>query len=206
MGKNEPLVTGLEWEDPMHVNVLSQSEERRLKLLITKIAALVNMRRLVLRPYFQDYELISKNTGTVTLAHFARVLAFLNILVSADDFSLLVKKFLKDNYTINYVAFVAAVDQIVQWMEANGVTDLGGDILPQFPGRVISAELPKLPRPEIGKIILSSIIGKEDNFHPAIKKPAAQEDLRTVVLRIQKHVLENRIRIDQFFQVMLFFS
>lgn len=58
MSKNEPLVTGLEWEDPMHVNVLSQREERRLKLLIAKIAALVNMRRLVLRPYFQDYELV----------------------------------------------------------------------------------------------------------------------------------------------------
>lgn len=58
MGKNENLVTGLEWEDPLHVNSLSQSEERRLTLLITKIAALVNMRRLVLRPYFQDYELV----------------------------------------------------------------------------------------------------------------------------------------------------
>lgn len=141
----------------------------------------------------------------MTLAHFARVLAFLNILVSADDFSLLVKKFLKDNYTLNYVAFVAAIDQVAQWMEANGITDLGGDILPQFPGRVISAELPKLPRPEIGKIILSSVIGKEDNFHPAIRQPEAPEDLRTVVLRIQKHVHENRIRINQFFQVNVIF-
>lgn len=56
--KNGPLVTGLEWEDPLHVNRLSISEERRLSLLITKIAALVNLRKLVLRPYFQDYELV----------------------------------------------------------------------------------------------------------------------------------------------------
>lgn len=58
MAKNKNWVSGLEWEDPLHVNRLSESEERRVKLLITKIAALVNMRRLVLRPYFQDYELV----------------------------------------------------------------------------------------------------------------------------------------------------
>lgn len=56
--KNADLVTGLEWEDPMQVNRLSVSEERRLSLLITKIAAIVNMKKLILRPFFQDYELV----------------------------------------------------------------------------------------------------------------------------------------------------
>lgn len=57
--KNQPLVSGIEWEDPMQVNRLSMSEERKLNLLLTKIATVVNMRRLVMRPYFQDYELVS---------------------------------------------------------------------------------------------------------------------------------------------------
>lgn len=56
--KNEPIVTGLEWEDPLQVNRLSVTEERRLNLLITKIATVVNMKQLVMRPYFQDYELV----------------------------------------------------------------------------------------------------------------------------------------------------
>lgn len=56
--KNKPLVTGLEWEDPLHVNVLSATELRRLCLIITQIAVLINKRKLVLRPYFQDYELV----------------------------------------------------------------------------------------------------------------------------------------------------
>lgn len=56
---NPPLVTGLEWEDPLHVNRLSISEERRLNILLTKIAALVNFRKIILRPYFQDYELVN---------------------------------------------------------------------------------------------------------------------------------------------------
>ena len=59
-GKNESLVTGLEWEDPFHVNALSVAEERRLQILLTKIATIVNERKLILRPYFQDYELVSK--------------------------------------------------------------------------------------------------------------------------------------------------
>lgn len=53
-------MTGLEWEDPLQVNRLSVTEERRLSLLITKIATVVNMKKLVLRPYFQDYELVQK--------------------------------------------------------------------------------------------------------------------------------------------------
>lgn len=69
---------------------------------------------------------VSKNTGTVTIAHFARILAFLNIFVSADDFHLLVKRYLKDSYTLNYVGFLAAIDEIVQHMDRYGILDLGG--------------------------------------------------------------------------------
>lgn len=58
-GENKPIVTGLEWDDPMHVNRLSISEERRLNILLTKIASVVNMKKMILRPYFQDYELVS---------------------------------------------------------------------------------------------------------------------------------------------------
>lgn len=198
--KNAPLVSGLEWEDPMHFNPLSITDFRRLKLLLTKIAALINMRRLVLRPYFQDYELVSKNTGTVTIAHFARILAFLNIFVSADDFHLLVKRYLKDSYTLNYVAFLAAIDEIVQHMDRYGILDLGGDIMDIFPGRVINAELPKLPRPEIGNILLASVLGKQDNFHPAITMTSPPEDLRIVIKRIQRYVLDNGVRVNEFFK------
>lgn len=57
-GKNKPLVTGLECEDPMQVNVLSGTETRKLNLIITQIAILVNNRKIILQPYFQDYELV----------------------------------------------------------------------------------------------------------------------------------------------------
>ncbi|XP_069672044.1 uncharacterized protein [Periplaneta americana] len=197
---NAPLVTGLEWEDPFHVNSLSVLEERRLHLLLSKIASLVNLRKLILRPYFQDYELISKNNGTVTIDHFARVLNYLGIMVSAEDFNLLIKKFVKDSYTLNYVAFVAYLDQIIKYMDRKQLLDLGGDVLLQWPGRAISAELPKLPRPEIGKIRAASIFGLQSIFHPALEPPVQCEDLERLIRRIQQHIYYNRIRTTEFFK------
>ncbi|KAL3279480.1 hypothetical protein HHI36_016990 [Cryptolaemus montrouzieri] len=190
--KNQPLVTGLEWEDPLQVNRLSMSEERKLNLLMSKIATVVNMRRL-----------IAKNHGVVTIAHFARILDFLRIMVSPVDFNLLVKKFLKDSYTVNYVAFLAELDKIVQYLYQHGVLDLGGDMVAQFPGRVIDAELPKLPRPEIGKILASSLFGKKNVFHPALKEKYQNEDLITIMSRIQQHVLKNRLRVNEFFRMKI---
>lgn len=70
-----------------------------------------------------------------------------------------------------------------------------------FPGRVINAELPKLPRPEIGNILLASVLGKQDNFHPAITMTSPPEDLRTVIKRIQRYVLDNGVRVNEFFKV-----
>lgn len=75
------------------------------------------------------------------------------------------------------------------------------DILDQFPGRLINAELPKLPRPEIGKIMASTIFGKQSIFHPALSAPSQQEGLIMVMRRIQRHVMENRLRVNEFFKV-----
>lgn len=55
---NADLVTGLEWEDPLNTNRLSISENRRLTILLTKIAHTVRLRDVVFQPYFQDYELV----------------------------------------------------------------------------------------------------------------------------------------------------
>lgn len=66
---------------------------------------------------------ISKNSGTITLAHFARVLNFLKIHVSGDEFQLLLKRFIKDSYTINYVAFLKEIENIVKDLDSNRIID-----------------------------------------------------------------------------------
>ncbi|XP_056643883.1 uncharacterized protein LOC130449862 [Diorhabda sublineata] len=197
---NAPLVTGLEWENPLHTNRLSISEERRLSVLLTKIASLVNLKKIIFRPYFQDYELVSKNNGTVTIAHFARILAYLEILLSADDFNLLVKKYMKDCYTVNYYAFISSINEIVNYLNAHGILDICGDVMSLFPGRVINAELPKLPRPEIGKIMAARIFGKQNIFHPVLNDPKKIEHILTTMSNLQDHVLKNRLRVCEFFK------
>ncbi|CAK9796667.1 hypothetical protein ANTQUA_LOCUS837 [Anthophora quadrimaculata] len=198
--KNKPLITGLEWEDPEHINRLSPWEYRRLCLILTQIAVLINKRRLVLRPYFQDYELIAKNVGTVTFTHFGRILKFLGIVLASEEFCLLVKRFAKDSYTINYVAFLKAIDEIQSHFDKHGMLALGGELLDQFPGRIITAELPKLPRPEIGTLIPSKVFGKQSVFHPVMNEPKSAMPLMEVIQRIQRHIFENRIRISDIFK------
>lgn len=69
------------------------------------------------------YFKVSKNCGTVTLAHFARVLHFLKIYVSAEEYQLLVKKFIKDSYTVNYVAFIEEIVAIVNALDSKRLID-----------------------------------------------------------------------------------
>ncbi|KAK1121499.1 hypothetical protein K0M31_010302 [Melipona bicolor] len=198
--KNEPLVTGLEWEDLEHLNRISATEHRKLCLILTQIAVLVNKRKLVLRPYFQDYELIAKNAGTITFTHFGRILQFLGIVLGSEEFCLLVKRFAKDAYTINYVAFLKAIDEIQSYFDKHQMLALGGELLDQFPGRIITAELPKLPRPEIGKVMPSKVSGKQAVFHPVMEEQRSTMPLMEVIQRIQRHIFENRIRISEFFK------
>lgn len=120
---NPDLVTGLEWNDPTHCNRLSCSEHRRLCVMMTKIAHTVRLREMVLRPYFQDYELVAKNVGTVTLAHFSRVLHFIGVVLSAVDFALLVKRFMCDSYTVNFIAFVEELEQVVRYLDGKRLID-----------------------------------------------------------------------------------
>ncbi|XP_075225203.1 uncharacterized protein LOC142326511 [Lycorma delicatula] len=136
LSRNPPLTSGLEWDFPYHVNVLSVSEERRLRVLLTKLATTVSARRLLLRPYFQDYELIAKNNGAVTLPHFYRIFHFLKIYLSDDDYHILVKKFLKNGYTVNYIAFLSALDLITKELIKKGNFDVGGDFDKLNSGRV----------------------------------------------------------------------
>lgn len=46
--------------------------------------------------------------------------------MSPADFNLLVKKYIKDSYTINYVAFLKDIDAAVNYMDQNGMLDIGG--------------------------------------------------------------------------------
>lgn len=113
------------------------------------------------------------------------------------------KRFAKNAYTVNYVAFVKAIDEVQEYLDEHGMMDLSGELLDQFPGRVITAELPKLPRPEVGKIMPHRVFGRQTIFHPVMEPTRESMPLPEVIERIQRHILESRIQIHGFFKVAL---
>lgn len=109
-------------------NVKSAAPLNREYTIIINSAAYKSIKTL-LSVFFTELVFwlqIAKNNGCVTISHFGRILYFLKINLSVEDFQLLVNKFLKDGYTVNYMAFLAALEYIYECMEENGITDVGG--------------------------------------------------------------------------------
>ncbi|XP_037810226.1 uncharacterized protein LOC119602666 [Lucilia sericata] len=185
------LATGLEWNDNLHVNVIDRPEERRqLCLILIKIAQILN---LPLMPYFQDYELISQNEGTVTVSHFSRVLHFMKIPLSDNDFLLLLKRYMKDSYMVNYVAFVKHLQNILNYLKENKLTDNAMQIVSNFPGKLIDLELPKLPA--IDGTSMAQGIFKDICNHTIENK-----NICDIIFCLQKQVHAKRIRIHEFLE------
>lgn len=195
--ENKEFITGLEWEDPMHINVLNQLEHRKVNLILTKIAHTCRLRDIIFEPYFQDYEMISKNNGTITIAHFRNVLNFLGITLGDEEFRLLVKKFMKHKYTINYQAFVAAIKGIIKWFEKNGHAECS-EKSDCYPGKIIICECQKLQRPEFNLVAELREIDKP--CHSCQIQKRFDYDFEQLMLRIKKHIFDNRIRTREFFE------
>lgn len=181
-------------------NILSVKEERRVNVLITKISSIVNTKRLLLFPYFQDYELVSKSNGLITIAHFARVLDFLKIPLAPAEFNLLVKKFVTNSYTLNYVAFINSIMAVKDYMQKHRILDLSGDIVKIFPGKVPKFEFPKLPRPQFTYAVASHIFGNNNTLNPDLKDPKKIEHILNTLSNIQDHVSRYKMRVARFFE------
>lgn len=182
----------------MHVNRMAESEERHLAVLLTKIAQMVRLKDIALQPYFNDYEKVTHNNGVMTISHFHRVLYILGITVSEKEFQIIVKKFLKDSYTLNYVAFLTAIENILEQIESQTSIDL----VKNYPGKIITVDFPQLPRPEIGTVNTSKVLGHLGEPHPCFKDKCEDRDcFELIMMRIKKHILDNSIKTSDYFQV-----
>ncbi|XP_041989289.1 uncharacterized protein LOC121740621 [Aricia agestis] len=168
---------------------LDEGQTRRLCCLLATLA----QRDLPLKPYFQDYELVAKNDGRITFAHFARILNYAKVLVSPEDFNLLVRRFIRDSYTLDYVEFLKAVEAV----RKEGIRGLG----PEYnnPKAVIDTALPKLSRPEIeAGMSTRPLGGTSTTHHPALDPPKPTRTLIESMLRVQEYVLKRRVRVSEF--------
>jgi len=96
-----------------NTNQLSQEKEERLKKVLSYIKHEIDIRRLLLRPYFTDFDDFrsTSRTGKVMRSQFHRILSTMKINLSQDDLFLLYEKY-QDPETglIKYMSFVNEVD------------------------------------------------------------------------------------------------
>lgn len=105
---------------------------------------------------------------------------------------------MKHGYSVNYVAFVEEVQSIIEWFDRQGFDK---KCLDDFPEKVIVVNVDKLPRPEIGKLDVAGKFGREKACHPCLKhRPKCDVKIEQLMLRIKKHILDNRIRTREFFE------
>lgn len=90
---------------------LNATEETRLQELIQEIREYVSKRRIMLYPYFKDFDRGAGYTRTVTKGQFSRILNFSKIEISPRDLDLIYRKY-RDPVTgdVLYPAFTIAVE------------------------------------------------------------------------------------------------
>ncbi|CRL05796.1 CLUMA_CG018824, isoform A [Clunio marinus] len=197
------FVSGLEWESHDHVNVLTSFELRQLDLILTKITYSLRCRECQIDDYFKDYEWIGNGCGTMSIAHFQRILDQAGITLGPKEFQLVVRRFLKYGYVINYIAFLDAIHEILKWFDRNGFLNTGKDFLENYPGKVITIEnLEQLPRPEVCNVDIAKVFDTTKSCHPFNdqNKRKQEMDMSELLLRIKKHIYDNKIRSREFFE------
>ncbi|XP_053698584.1 uncharacterized protein LOC128745534 [Sabethes cyaneus] len=179
-------------------HILSASEHRRLALVLMGIAQSLRFREQVLRPYFEDYDLIAQNGGSVTAGYFKRVLYFLGITLGQYEWELMFKRFTNDSYKIDYESFVDEIDQVSRYLDSRGPLDRQCD--DNVPPKIITVELPKVDRPEVGVVDLSQILCKDTAYHPCLYPSRESREFEALMLRIKEYIWKNRVRTREFFE------
>lgn len=89
-----------------------EQDEDRLQVVLNELREKCQRQRLLMYPYFKDYDRSQAYSRVVTPLQFGRILHFLGMNVNPEDLKLLLAKF-QDPATgdVNYPAFVQAVDQ-----------------------------------------------------------------------------------------------
>ena len=86
--------------------------EDRCADIVRRLQEQVRQRRILVYPYFKDFDRASAYSRVVTKLQFRRVLHFLDLNLAEDDFALIAAKFKEPRSgDIDYPAFVQTIDQ-----------------------------------------------------------------------------------------------
>jgi hypothetical protein len=100
-------------------NILSPQEEVQCAVVLSRLQKIMKERRLLLAPFFKDFDRVRNatnqkslgNMGRVTRSHFSRLLHVTGLILSDEDLHILFKKF-EDQMEgrINYMEFIRQID------------------------------------------------------------------------------------------------
>lgn len=151
-------------------NILSAQEEQRVNEVLQEFAETVRKRRLMVYPYFKDFDRSKGYTRGVTKPQFSRMLHFLSLNIQPQDLALLFKKFeYPVGGDINYSAFIQAIDS-----EYTGTATTISDFAKQ--------DKSSNEAEDVRPLDLTTV------------------DTQELIDRIKHYVLVNRLRVEEYFQ------
>jgi len=101
-------------------NDLSESDEIRVAKILRDLQETVRRKRLMLYPYFKDFDRGNCYTRGITKTQFSRMLHMVGLEMTESDLEVICRKFeYKDSGDVNYPAFIQAID-----MEYTATADL----------------------------------------------------------------------------------
>ncbi|BES94690.1 EF hand family protein [Nesidiocoris tenuis] len=196
-GAGEKLTTGLEFTDFSESanHFLSAIEMQRYDYIMTKIASRVINDDISLEAHLAEYELISKNTGHVSIPHLIKWLYAMNIHMDEADFGIIVKRLSRHHYTINYITFFKDVKERVDKF-------LTGEL--DIEKYLDDKRTTNISRYDNSRGYLPPKMAKFPDYipwHNVTKPSAASVDLVTTISRIQRHCSDMGVRFKDWFQM-----
>jgi Ca2+-binding EF-hand superfamily protein len=153
-------------------NKLTPTEEEQCKNIIVRLQKIMKERRVLLAPYFKDFEKILGNMGKVTKSHFSRLMHANGFQISDDDLHIIFKKF-EDRLEgrINYMEFIRCIDPETYPAYQNNSKKVSQNESEQ---KKDSAATPQEVVPTV--------------------------EWQELLSKIQNHVVSKRIRVSEFFK------
>jgi len=167
-------------------------EKGQLTAIISDIKQLIKAHRILLKPFFQDFD--TANTLHITLPQFGRVLKQLQLMPEEPEFELICKKYFDRLNTreVNYVKFCHDVDK-------------PEDMFPGFFNKG-SSHQDAAPLANVGRVTKSNFFAQStkgvDVLQSRFSEPVINidNDPSDVEKRLRAHVVMKRVRVNEFFR------
>ncbi|KAI8927203.1 hypothetical protein BC831DRAFT_187984 [Entophlyctis helioformis] len=159
-------------------NELVPAEEIRCTEIIAHLRGVMKQRRLLLAPFFKDFDKHLGNMGRVTRSHFSRLLSTNNLHVSDDDLHILFRKYEdRSQGKVNYMEFIRTIDPDTYIAYNNALRD----------------EKKALEQQEKQQQTMRAQTAAKGSR-------GRQHSIENILTRIRNHVGTKRIRISEFFK------